>query len=189
MRTVLLRPHQPAALCAAQAWRSTATDIMVCRDAGRRPFSAWRPMPCLDSPQLFARLGDPALSGLVRQNAGGTHPAHQRPVRPPWRAPGATCASCSLTEVLTLALGQRVHLRPLLSRWKAAASGLRPRELLAPPGLPAHRRRTAMTAGRGHALPHRPHPQRGHGGQGALQLLRLVCCPPSPPLTGGCRRR
>ena len=60
---------------------------------------------CLDSARLFARLGDPALSGLVRQNAGGRTLLISGLFVPRGERQSDLC-QLLITEVLTLALSR-----------------------------------------------------------------------------------
>ena len=57
-------------LTEAQARERCGDDVMVCRDADGAVLGA-ASYRCLDSQHLFARLGDPALSALVRQSGAG----------------------------------------------------------------------------------------------------------------------
>ncbi len=67
LRTML---SVPTAAALRTQIESRGDDVMVCRDTDGTILGA-ASYACLDSARLFARLGDPALSGLVRQNAGG----------------------------------------------------------------------------------------------------------------------
>ena len=101
LRTML---SVPTAAALRTQIESRGDDVMVCRDTDGTILGA-ASYACLDSARLFARLGDPALSGLVRQNAGGRTllisglfvPRGER-----------QCDLCQLliTEVLTLALSR-----------------------------------------------------------------------------------
>ena len=79
-------------------------DVMVCRDTDGTILGA-ASYACLDSARLFARLGDPALSGLVRQNAGGRTLLISGLFVPRGERQSDLC-QLLITEVLTLALSR-----------------------------------------------------------------------------------
>ena len=79
-------------------------DVMVCRDTDGTILGA-ASYACLDSARLFARLGDPVLSGLVRQNAGGRTLLISGLFVPRGERQSDLC-QLLITEVLTLALSR-----------------------------------------------------------------------------------
>ena len=83
---------------------SRGDDVMVCRDTDGTILGA-ASYACLDSARLFARLGDPALSGLVRQNAGGRTLLISGLFVPRGERQSDLC-QLLITEVLTLALSR-----------------------------------------------------------------------------------
>ena len=101
LRTMLSVPT--AAALRAQI-ESRGDDVMVCRDTDGTILGAAR-YACLDSARLFARLGDPALSGLVRQNAGGRTLLISGLFVPRGERQSDLC-QLLITEVLTLALSR-----------------------------------------------------------------------------------
>lgn len=101
LRTILSVPT--AAALRAQI-ESRGDDVMVCRDTDGTILGA-ASYACLDSARLFARLGDPALSGLVRQNAGGRTLLISGLFVPRGERQSDLC-QLLITEVLTLALSR-----------------------------------------------------------------------------------
>lgn len=101
LRTMLSVPT--AAALRAQI-ESRGDDVMVCRDTDGTILGA-ASYACLDSARLFARLGDPALSGLVRQNAGGRTLLISGLFVPRGERQSDLC-QLLITEVLTLALSR-----------------------------------------------------------------------------------
>ena len=101
LRTMLSVPT--AAALRAQI-ESRGDDVMVCRDTDGAILGA-ASYACLDSARLFARLGDPALSGLVRQNAGGRTLLISGLFVPRGERQSDLC-QLLITEVLTLALSR-----------------------------------------------------------------------------------
>ena len=101
LRTMLSVPT--AAALRAQI-ESRGDDVMVCRDTDGTILGA-ASYACLDSARLFARLGDPALSGLVRQNAGGCTLLISGLFVPRGERQSDLC-QLLITEVLTLALSR-----------------------------------------------------------------------------------
>lgn len=101
LRTMLSVPT--AAALRAQI-ESRGDDVMVCRDTDGAILGA-ASYACLDSARLFARLGDPALSGLVRQNAGGRTLLISGLFAPRGERQSDLC-QLLITEVLTLALSR-----------------------------------------------------------------------------------
>ena len=101
LRTMLSVP--PAAALRTQI-ESRGDDVMVCRDTDGTILGA-ASYACLDSARLFARLGDPALSGLVRQNAGGRTLLISGLFVPRGERQSDLC-QLLITEVLTLALSR-----------------------------------------------------------------------------------
>ena len=95
-------------------------DVMVCRDADGTVLGA-ASYRCLDSQHLFARLGDPALSALVRQNAGGRALLLSGLFVPRGERQNDLC-QLLVTEVLTLALS-REYTYGLYCPLEGAASG------------------------------------------------------------------
>ena len=93
---------------------------MVCRGADGAILGA-ASYTCLDSTRLFARLGDPALSGLVRQNAGGRTLLISGLFVPRGERQSDLC-QLLITEVLTLALS-REFTYALYLPLEGAASG------------------------------------------------------------------
>ena len=93
----------PAAALRTQI-ESRGDDVMVCRDTDGTILGA-ASYACLDSARLFARLGDPALSGLVRQNAGGRTLLISGLFVPRGERQSDLC-QLLITEVLTLALSR-----------------------------------------------------------------------------------
>ena len=83
---------------------SRGDDVMVCRDTDGTILGA-ASYACLDSARLFACLGDPALSGLVRQNAGGRTLLISGLFVPRGERQSDLC-QLLITEVLTLALSR-----------------------------------------------------------------------------------
>ena len=117
LRTMLSVPT--AAALRAQI-ESRGDDVMVCRDADGTILGA-ASYACLDSARLFARLGDPALSGLVRQNAGGRTLLISGLFVPRGERQSDLC-QLLITEVLTLALS-REFTYALYVPLEGAASG------------------------------------------------------------------
>lgn len=117
LRTMLSVPT--AAALRAQL-EQHGDDIMVCRDADGAILGA-AAYVCLDSAHLFARLGDPALSGLVRQNAGGRTLLISGLFVPRGERQSDLC-QLLITEVLTLALS-REFTYALYVPLEGAASG------------------------------------------------------------------
>ena len=68
---------------------------------------------CLESPQLFPRLGSPELSGFVRQNAGGRCLIISA-LSVPRGENQEELGQLLLTEVLALGLGQELSYACLL---------------------------------------------------------------------------
>ena len=101
LRTML---SVPTAAALRTQIESRGDDVMVCRDTDGTILGA-ASYACLDSARLFARLGDPALSGLVRQNAGGRTLLISRLFVPRGERQSALC-QLLITEVLTLALSR-----------------------------------------------------------------------------------
>lgn len=101
LRTMLSVPT--AAALRAQI-ESRGDDVMVCRDTDGTILGA-ASYACLDSARLFARLGDPVLSGLVRQNAGGRTLLISGLFVPRGERQSDLC-QLLITEVLTLALSR-----------------------------------------------------------------------------------
>ena len=101
LRTMLSVPT--AAVLRTQI-ESRGDDVMVCRDTDGTILGA-ASYACLDSARLFARLGDPALSGLVRQNAGGRTLLISGLFVPRGERQSDLC-QLLITEVLTLALSR-----------------------------------------------------------------------------------
>lgn len=101
LRTMLSVPT--AAALRAQI-ESRGDDVMVCRDTDGTILGS-ASYACLDSARLFARLGDPALSGLVRQNAGGRTLLISGLFVPRGERQSDLC-QLLITEVLTLALSR-----------------------------------------------------------------------------------
>ena len=117
LRTMLSVPT--AAALRAQI-ESRGDDVMVCRDTDGTILGA-ASYACLDSARLFARLGDPALSGLVRQNAGGRTLLISGLFVPRGERQSDLC-QLLITEVLTLALS-REFTYALYVPLEGAASG------------------------------------------------------------------
>lgn len=117
LRTMLSVPT--AAALRAQI-ESRGDDVMVCRDTDGTILGA-ASYACLDSARLFARLGDPALSGLVRQNAGGRTLLISGLFVPRGERQSDLC-QLLITEVLTLALS-REFTYALYLPLEGAASG------------------------------------------------------------------
>lgn len=101
LRTML---SVPTAAALRTQIESRGDDVMVCRDTDGTILGA-ASYACLDSARLFARLGDPALSGLVRQNAGGRTLLISGLFVPRGERQSDLC-QLLITEVLTLALGR-----------------------------------------------------------------------------------
>ena len=101
LRTML---SVPTAAALRTQIESRGDDVMVCRDTDGTILGA-ASYACLDSARLFARLGDPALSGLVRQNAGGRTLLISGLFVPRGERPSDLC-QLLVTEVLTLALSR-----------------------------------------------------------------------------------
>ena len=101
LRTML---SVPTAAALRTQIESRGDDVMVCRDADGTILGA-ASYACLDSARLFARLGDPALSGLVRQNAGGRTLLISGLFVPRGERQSDLC-QLLITEVLTLALSR-----------------------------------------------------------------------------------
>ena len=131
LRTMLSIPT--AAALRAQL-EQHGDDIMVCRDADGAILGA-AAYVCLDSAHLFARLGDPALSGLVRQNAGGRTLLISGLFVPRGERQSDLC-QLLITEVLTLALS-REFTYALYVPLEGAASGYGRQLLLLQGFLPA----------------------------------------------------
>ena len=108
-------------------------DVMVCRDAEGAVLGA-ASYRCLDSQNLFARLGDPALSSLVRQNAGG-HTLLISGLFVPRGERQSDLCQLLVTEVLTLALS-REYTYGLYCPLEGAASGYGRQTLLLQGFLP-----------------------------------------------------
>ncbi len=117
LRTML---SVPTAAALRQQLERHGDDIMVCRDADGAILGA-AAYVCLDSAHLFARLGDPALSGLVRQNAGGRTLLISGLFVPRGERQNDLC-QLLITEVLTLALS-REFTYALYVPLEGAASG------------------------------------------------------------------
>ena len=98
LRTML---SVPTAAALRTQIESRGDDVMVCRDTDGTILGA-ASYACLDSARLFARLGDPALSGLVRQNAGGRTLLISGLFVPRGERQSDLC-QLLITEVLTLA--------------------------------------------------------------------------------------
>ena len=94
----------PTAAALRTQIESRGDDVMVCRDTDGTILGA-ASYACLDSARLFARLGDPALSGLVRQNAGGRTLLISGLFVPRGERQSDLC-QLLITEVLTLALSR-----------------------------------------------------------------------------------
>ena len=101
LRTML---SGPTAAALRTQIESRGDDVMVCRDTDGTILGA-ASYACLDSARLFARLGDPALSGLVRQNAGGRTLLISGLFVPRGERQSDLC-QLLITEVLTLALSR-----------------------------------------------------------------------------------
>ena len=101
LRTML---SVPTAAALRTQIESRGDDVMVCRDTDGTILGA-ASYACLDSAHLFARLGDPALSGLVRQNAGGRTLLISGLFVPRGERQSDLC-QLLITEVLTLALSR-----------------------------------------------------------------------------------
>ena len=101
LRTML---SVPTAAALRMQIESRGDDVMVCRDTDGTILGA-ASYACLDSARLFARLGDPALSGLVRQNAGGRTLLISGLFVPRGERQSDLC-QLLITEVLTLALSR-----------------------------------------------------------------------------------
>lgn len=101
LRTML---SVPTAAALRTQIESRGDDVMVCRDTDGTILGA-ASYACLDSARLFARLGDPALSGLVRQNAGGRTLLISGLFAPRGERQSDLC-QLLITEVLTLALSR-----------------------------------------------------------------------------------
>ena len=101
LRTMLSVPTDAALRAQIE---SRGDDVMVCRDTDGTILGA-ASYACLDSARLFARLGDPALSGLVRQNAGGRTLLISGLFVPRGERQSDLC-QLLITEVLTLALSR-----------------------------------------------------------------------------------
>ena len=101
LRTML---SVPTAAALRTQIESRGDDVMVCRDTDGTILGA-ASYACLDSVRLFARLGDPALSGLVRQNAGGRTLLISGLFVPRGERQSDLC-QLLITEVLTLALSR-----------------------------------------------------------------------------------
>lgn len=101
LRTML---SVPTAVALRTQIESRGDDVMVCRDTDGTILGA-ASYACLDSARLFARLGDPALSGLVRQNAGGRTLLISGLFVPRGERQSDLC-QLLITEVLTLALSR-----------------------------------------------------------------------------------
>lgn len=117
LRTML---SVPTAAALRTQIESRGDDVMVCRDADGTILGA-ASYACLDSARLFARLGDPALSGLVRQNAGGRTLLISGLFVPRGERQSDLC-QLLITEVLTLALS-REFTYALYLPLEGAASG------------------------------------------------------------------
>ena len=117
LRTML---SVPTAAALRTQIESRGDDVMVCRDADGTILGA-ASYACLDSARLFARLGDPALSGLVRQNAGGRTLLISGLFVPRGERQSDLC-QLLITEVLTLALS-REFTYALYVPLEGAASG------------------------------------------------------------------
>ena len=103
LRTML---SVPTAAALRTQIESRGDDVMVCRDTDGTILGA-ASYACLDSARLFARLGDPALSGLVRQNAGGRTLLISGLFVPRGERQSDLC-QLLITEVLTLALSREI---------------------------------------------------------------------------------
>ena len=101
LRTML---SVPTAAALRTQIESRGDDVMVCRDTDGTILGA-ASYACLDSARLFARLGDPALSCLVRQNAGGRTLLISGLFVPRGERQSDLC-QLLITEVLTLALSR-----------------------------------------------------------------------------------
>ena len=101
LRTML---SVPTAAALRTQIESRGDDVMVCRDTDGTILGA-ASYACLDSARLFARLGDPALSGMVRQNAGGRTLLISGLFVPRGERQSDLC-QLLITEVLTLALSR-----------------------------------------------------------------------------------
>lgn len=101
LRTML---SVPTAAALRTQIESRGDDVMVCRDTDGTILGA-ASYACLDSARLFARLDDPALSGLVRQNAGGRTLLISGLFVPRGERQSDLC-QLLITEVLTLALSR-----------------------------------------------------------------------------------
>lgn len=101
LRTML---SVPTAAALRTQIESRGDDVMVCRDADGTILGV-ASYACLDSARLFSRLGDPALSGLVRQNAGGRTLLISGLFVPRGERQSDLC-QLLITEVLTLALSR-----------------------------------------------------------------------------------
>ena len=101
LRTML---SVPTAAALRTQIESRGDDVMVCRDTDGTILGA-ASYACLDSARLFASLGDPALSGLVRQNAGGRTLLISGLFVPRGERQSDLC-QLLITEVLTLALSR-----------------------------------------------------------------------------------
>ncbi len=117
LRTML---SVPTAAALRTQIESRGDDVMVCRDTDGTILGA-ASYACLDSARIFARLGDPALSGLVRQNAGGRTLLISGLFVPRGERQSDLC-QLLITEVLTLALS-REFTYALYLPLEGAASG------------------------------------------------------------------
>ena len=131
LRTML---SVPTAAALREQLERHGDDIMVCRDADGAILGA-AAYVCLNSAHLFARLGDPALSGLVRQNAGGRTLLISGLFVPRGERQNDLC-QLLITEVLTLALS-REFTYALYVPLEGAASGYGRQLLLLQGFLPA----------------------------------------------------
>ncbi len=117
LRTML---SVPTAAAVRQQLERSGDEIMVCRSADGTVLGA-ASYACLNSEHLFARLGDPALSGLVRQNAGGRTLLISGLFVPRGERQSNLC-QLLITEVLTFALS-REFTYALYVPVEGAASG------------------------------------------------------------------
>ncbi len=102
-RTILSGKEDAAGLC--ERLRRMGDHLFLLRQRDNGPLLGFAAFRCLDSHQLFSRLGSTALSGFVRQQAGG----RALVISGVWVPRGPEqldLCQLLLTEVLTLALRQ-----------------------------------------------------------------------------------
>lgn len=132
--SVLAGQEEAGALCGSI--RALGDHVMLLRGGENGVVLGFASFRCLDSCQLYSRLGSTALTGLVRQNAGGRALVVSGLFVP--RGPGQMdFCQLLLTEVLTLALRQE-YTYALYCPLEGAA-GTCAREILSLQGfLPVH---------------------------------------------------